>query len=524
MKGIMLDCSRNGVMKTEAIERYAGIMAKMGYDTLMLYTEETYEVDNEPFFGYMRGRYAKEELKRLDGILAGYGVELVPCIQTLAHLKCMFRWDEYQDIRDCDDILLIDEEGTYQLLERMFSTLRQCVSTAKIHVGMDEAHNVGLGKYLERHGYEDRFQLICRHLNKVCELAAKYGFEPMIWSDMFCKLALNTPDYYQGGSISTEWLKENVQLPENVSFVYWDYYTTDRQRYTNMIELNRAFGRKVIFAGGAWTWKGFAPDNEFSMNATKEALQACREGGVEDWFLTAWGDDGDECSKFAVLPALMYAVETDRGTEDMSIIKEHFREIVGADFDTFMLLDRLNIDRGNTGSFCKYLLYVDVFMGFEEPRHSGREYGGYYAQLAEVLHNAEGKGEYEYLFDSYEALCRALVVKSELGRKTRTCYRENDTDGLKKLAEEDYVQAIEAVRAFHRACQKMWMTEKKPHGFDVQDIRLGGLMQRLESCKERLEEYLRGESTSIPELEEELLQVKAKRPWRYISTCNVISD
>ena len=86
------------------------------------------------------------------------------------------------------------------------------------------------------------------------------------------------------------------------------------------------------------------------------------------------------------------------------------------------------------------------------------------------------------------------------------------------------MQAIEAVRAFHRACQKMWMTEKKPHGFDVQDIRLGGLMQRLESCKERLEEYLRGESTSIPELEEELLQVKAKRPWRYISTCNVISD
>ena len=170
MKGIMLDCSRNGVMKPEVIEHYAGILAKMGYDTLMLYTEETYEVDEEPFFGYMRGRYTKEELKKLDRVLAGYGVELVPCIQTLAHLKCMFRWDEYRDIRDCDDILLIDEEKTYQLLERMFSTLRQCVSTTKIHVGMDEAYNVGLGKHLERYGYEDRFQLICRHLNKVCEL------------------------------------------------------------------------------------------------------------------------------------------------------------------------------------------------------------------------------------------------------------------------------------------------------------------------------------------------------------------
>lgn len=524
MKGIMLDCSRNGVMKPEVIEHYADILAKMGYDTLMLYTEETYEVDEEPFFGYMRGRYTKEELKKLDRVLAGYGVELVPCIQTLAHLKCMFRWDEYRDIRDCDDILLIDEEKTYQLLERMFSTLRQCVSTTKIHVGMDEAYNVGLGKHLERYGYEDRFQLICRHLNKVCELAAKYGFEPMIWSDMFCKLALNTGDYYAGGSIDRDWLKEKVQLPENVSFVYWDYYTTDRQRYSNMIELNKAFGRKVIFAGGAWTWKGFAPDNEFSMSATKEALQACREAGVEDWFLTAWGDDGDECSKFTVLPALMYAAEIARGTEDMGVIKERFRECVGADFDTFMLLDRLNIDRGDTGSFCKYLLYVDVFMGFEEPRHSGHEYAGYYGELAETLYSAEGKGEYGYLFDSYEALCRVLAVKSELGRKTRTYYREKDAEALQKLAEEDYVRTIAAVRVFHKIYQKLWMIEKKPHGFDVQDIRLGGLIQRLESCKMRIEEYLRGETDSIPELEEELLQAKLRRPWRSIVTCNVISD
>ena len=42
MRGVMLDCSRNGVMKPEAIERYVSLMAKMGYDTLMLYTEETY--------------------------------------------------------------------------------------------------------------------------------------------------------------------------------------------------------------------------------------------------------------------------------------------------------------------------------------------------------------------------------------------------------------------------------------------------------------------------------------------------
>ncbi len=64
----------------------------MGYDTLMLYTEDTYEVDNQPFFGYKRGRYTKQELKEIDAYCISAGIELVPCIQMLAHLNCMFKW------------------------------------------------------------------------------------------------------------------------------------------------------------------------------------------------------------------------------------------------------------------------------------------------------------------------------------------------------------------------------------------------------------------------------------------------
>ena len=58
----------------------------------------------------------------------------------------------------------------------------------------------------------------------------------------------------------------------------------------------------------------------------------------------------------------------------------------------------------------------------------------------------------------------------------------------------------------------------------MQDIRLGGLMQRLESCRNRIEEYLRGETVSIPELEEEIMESGYKQPWRLIATCNVMSD
>ena len=59
---------------------------------------------------------------------------------------------------------------------------------------------------------------------------------------------------------------------------------------------------------------------------------------------------------------------------------------------------------------------------------------------------------------------------------------------------------------FYDKFQTLWFTENKPYGFDVQDLRLGGLKQRLISCHKRLLAYCKGEIESIPELEETLLQ------------------
>ena len=39
--GVMLDCSRNAVFTVEKVKSFIRIMAKLGMNTLMLYTEET---------------------------------------------------------------------------------------------------------------------------------------------------------------------------------------------------------------------------------------------------------------------------------------------------------------------------------------------------------------------------------------------------------------------------------------------------------------------------------------------------
>ena len=101
---------------------------------------------------------------------------------------------------------------------------------------------------------------------------------------------------------------------------------------------------------------------------------------------------------------------------------------------------------------------------------------------------------------------RRIGGKFDLGVKTRKAYKANDRSALKKLAEADYAELLNRLDIFYDAFEEFWTTEKKPFGFEVQDIRLGGVKQRVAHCKRRLENYLTGKEESIPELEEEILQ------------------
>ena len=58
---------------------------------------------------------------------------------------------------------------------------------------------------------------------------------------------------------------------------------------------------------------------------------------------------------------------------------------------------------------------------------------------------------------------------------------------------------------FYNAFKEQWYRENKPNGFEVQDIRIGGLRLRIQHCKERLEAFAEGRIESLSELEEPIL-------------------
>lgn len=499
--GVMLDCSRNAVMSVQTLKNWIDIMADLGYNTLILYTEDTYEVDNQPYFGYLRGRYSQKELREIDDYAYENGIELIPAIQTLAHLNSIFRWPAYGNINDCNDILLAGDNKTYQLIEDMFASLEKTVRTRIVNIGMDEAHMLGRGKYQDIHGFENRFDILLNHLKKVAEIAEKHGFECIMWGDMFFRLLGG--DYYNNEAIP-EQVKE--MIPHNVNLIYWDYYSTDKEHYSNQIKNHSAIKEGIWFAGGLWSWTGFAPHNAYSIEATKAAFEACKEQGVKDVFLTMWGDNGAECSKFSLLPSLYYASQIAHGVTDSETIKKGFYEKFEISFDDFILADLSGTPNDNKNSTFnpeKYMLYNDCLLGQLDStvRDGDAET---YAACAEKLKQIESDSKYGYLFKTLRTLCDVLSVKFDIGIRTRKAYEVKNTAALKSII-VDYDRLIALIDDFYGAFKEQWEKENKPNGFEVQDIRIGGLRLRVQHCRERLEAFSEGKIPSLPELEEPIL-------------------
>jgi len=505
LNGSMVDVSRNAVMNLSTVKLMMRKMALMGMNAFMLYTEDTYEIKERPYFGYMRGRYTAEELKELDAYALALGIELIPCIQTLGHLSTALRWATTAPYKDTSDVLLVGEEETYRLIEEMFRTVANTFTTKRIHIGMDETHSLGTGQSLDKNGYHPREELFFKHLNRVAKIAEQYGLQPMMWSDMFFRMAgrgLENFRDYDPRVVFPDNIADNI--PKNVQQVFWDYYRPDEEFYAVNIEKHRDLGDNTMFAGGIWMWSSHCPLFSHSIANTVPALEACRKKGVREVVATVW-HNGSESSLILSLALLaLYADYDYRGCYDPNSIARCFRYATGESYEDFLKLELPEHPDKAVFTCTRALLYNDPLLGLVD-KHVERleNTSAYYAKVLEEL--SPLGNDYAPAFQTVRALTDLLINKADFGVRLAQAYRENDRATLASMAEECdvIIEKICTLRKEHRAA---WMQYNKPFGWEVNDIRYGGLKARFESTKERIAEYLSGSLSTIEELEEERLR------------------
>ena len=510
--GVMIDCSRNGVLKPDTLKALMRRCALMGINTFILYTEDTYEVPGEPFFGYLRGRYTQEELRDLDDYADALGIEMFLSIQTLGHLGQILQWPAYGGSRDVEEVLIADEKKTYELIEKMIAAATAPFRSRRLHVGMDEAHGLGTGRYLKLHGYKRAFDIFNRHLRRVRDLCHKQGIRPIIWSDMYFRLGSKTNSYYDKASAIPADVAASI--PRDVQLTYWDYYHTESAFYTEWIKRHRALGFEPLMASGVWTWSHFWAALPFSFTTTDACMKACKAQKLREVFTTLWGDDGMECDIYSALPGLQFFAEhAYADSVSQELLRANFRGSCAADFDAWVKASEidsvpcLSAPEKSDTNVGKWLLWEDPFLGLMQPQLAGVSLRGHYQKLAQSLRTSARKlpANHRLLFPAQ--LAKVLSLKCELRRDLVAAYHAGDVKRLKILMNGDLKTLQVEVDRLWKCHRAMWLEAYKPFGWEVIEERYGGLCARLQSLSERLRQYLEGKIGSIPEFEVKLEKI-----------------
>ena len=494
--GMMLDMSRGGVMTVQAVKGMIDAHAALGLNLMMLYTEDTYTVPEAPYLGYLRGRYTEKELREMDDYAAESGVELVPCVQTLAHLEQFLQWDVNRDIKDNDCVLMIDEPKTYAWIRAALTALRRCFRTNRIHIGMDEAHGVGLGEYYQKHGAVNRFELLNRHLNRVVDICKELGFKPIMWSDMFYRLGSKNNDYYDTDAVVPE--SAIAQIPD-VALCYWDYYHTDEQFYAGMLEGHRKMGKEVVFAGGIWTWSGILPHVRKTNATMYPALRACLKAGIGTVLATSWGDDGCETDYRLALNQLpIYSEHVWLGEDCTRAEVERMGErLTGLSEACFNAMGAFYADDEDHRPG-KGLFYCDPLYPLTEGLW---DLTGYREGLEEGIktlerHLDDSRCEYAWL------AMHIALEKLNWVNELRPAYLRGDKAVVLTMANEKLPAMRELYVKMMSVWREQWESGRKRNGWETICARLGAVIARLDDVQRILLRWADGTIECVEELDE----------------------
>jgi hypothetical protein len=493
--GLMLDCSRNAVPKPDMLKRLICLLVLAGYNYLELYMEDVYELPDEPYFGYKRGRFSADELKEIVAFAEFFEFEMVPCIQTLAHLKHLANWWDYYIHMDLEDILMVGDEKTYNLIRKSLRFCKEVFRTSRINIGCDEAFRLGRGRYTDTFGYKSKHEVYIEHLAKVFEMCKEEGLNPEFWGDGL---------YREGFDISTERIQslfDGTQTP-----VVWSYHDQVGDETRENLQKLKNYAGHVKYAGGLLKWHGYAPNNRLSKKIIDVLVDVAEECDVTDVLMTAWGDDGDECSVFAVIPAMWFAAHKIYPCDvDISTVIEQLTGYTCEEWEESDSLNHVIPHNNRLNNAAKYMLSNDFLIGlldYNIPEHSGEVYR---ELLAKFLHLAERNSYFAYIFQSYASLCKVLIRKATFSKRMYKAYQEKDYATMKNMVAE--LEDIKKdFQKFYDVYRKQWFSENKGFGFEVIDVRIGGMIGRIDTVKIMVNDYLEGRVDKIYELEEERIE------------------
>ncbi len=335
-RGLQMDLARH--METvDYICRHADEAARGGFNTLVLYLEGRVRTDSFPHRP-AADSYSLDDMARVVRHANGLGLEVIPVIATLGHceqfLACapLRHLGEARDGRgrfatpsDGGTVICPSQEATYDFFARYLSELAQVFTGPHLHVGLDEAWDLGYcNTCRDRWERKGLAPLFMDHLLRMHRLLGGLGKRLWMWDDFFelfpdqvenipkdivlCHWAYDEvidpegPRAHFVNQSRTNWLALYEKLGLDVVACPWDRAPRNIESLTNYARRHRVLGGLLTewegsprfnpgqpavaaFTGALWSGRTFEPEAAWSV-ALRRVLPGTprpMQEAVRDW-------------------------------------------------------------------------------------------------------------------------------------------------------------------------------------------------------------------------------------------------
>ena len=170
------------------------------------------------------------------------------------------------------------------------------------------------------------------------------------------------------------------------------------------------------------------------------------------------------------------------------------RDTFGIGFEELLTLDAPDAmaHRGDTELVhprnpSKYLFFNDPLEGLRDAHMDPENVSADFADAEKQLRKYENHPRFGYLYRSLADLCHVLIRKADFTVRLRGAYLAGDRDKIAAITDEVPL-IISDIERFLESFRTQGKIENKPAGFLVQELRIGGLIQRMKGAELRIRE------------------------------------
>ena len=223
----------------------------------------------------------KAQVREILEVFEGFGIEVIPEIQTLAHIEYITNaYPEFAELGSFMKIATPDQlkwvkhpqvpDHCYcphnkRCMAIVYDIIDEILEVVKpkryVHIGHDEAYHLGLCPECSKKGAP---RVYIEHVTELYNYMAERGLKTMLWSDMF-----HTKMYYTGDNFDIvkrelpkdlvlldftwyfhlDWDIEDSLLPEGYKIVMGNFYSSHYPRFSSRIAKDGMIGGQV----STWT-------------------------------------------------------------------------------------------------------------------------------------------------------------------------------------------------------------------------------------------------------------------------------